>query len=69
MKKGLKKMRLSRETLLILESRSLSRAVGGSVPQCLSRNPTACDPNSNCVSCLDTECGHTCFGTCPPCGP
>jgi hypothetical protein len=65
MKKGLKKIRLSRETLRILGNQGLSDVVGGGTT---TRNPTFCDPASNCATCNDT-CPVFCNGTRPPCSP
>ncbi len=65
MKKGLRKIRLNRETLRSLDDQHLNAAVGGVVTRINCTNdPTNCAPASGCASC------DTCFtqcGTCPPC--
>ncbi len=65
-KKAVKKIQLHRETLRNLDS-GLDGAVGGVVtagPICATKNPTVCNPDSGCVSCLD--CGTAGTHTCPP---
>jgi len=58
MKKKVKKIRLNRETLRGLDSRSLG-AAGVNVVTQETAAPTVCAINSNCAACLDTR-------TCPP---
>jgi hypothetical protein len=64
-KKGVKKIRLHRETLRNLDSQGLEGVVGGVTNNalCATKNPTVCAPDSNCVSCVN--CGIDTH-TCPP---
>jgi hypothetical protein len=63
-KKAVKKIQLHRETLRQLDG-GLEGVVGGITNGviCATKNPTVCNPDSNCVSCLD--CGPQTH-TCPP---
>ena len=64
-KRSVKKIRLNRETLRVLDH-SLDGVVGGATT---TLNPTVCAPASNCATCNDTcpirACG-TGTHTCPP---
>jgi nitrogen fixation/metabolism regulation signal transduction histidine kinase len=63
-KKALKKITLHRETLRHLDG-GLEAVVGGVTVGviCATKNPTVCNVNSGCASCLD--CGIETH-TCPP---
>ena len=58
MKKGMKKLRLHRETLLSLNEASLGKAVGG-----VTADPTRC--GTNCALCNVTDTCTHCSNTCP----
>jgi len=58
MKKGIKKLRLHRETLLSLTEGNLGKAVGG-----VTADPSAC--GTNCQICNRTDTCTHCSNTCP----
>ncbi len=55
MKKGMKRFTLNRETLRNLDEPSLTAVAGGAA----TANPTACAPNSMCVTCASVPCVPT----------
>jgi hypothetical protein len=57
MRKAVKRMRLNRETLRLLDRSELGVVAGGVTG---SLNPSACAPASNCFSC-DGSCRPTCI--------
>jgi len=57
MKKGVKKLRLHRETLLHLNEGNLSKAVGG-----VTLDPTNC--GTQCATCNRTDTCTQCSNTC-----
>ncbi|HEY0780877.1 MAG TPA: class I lanthipeptide [Thermoanaerobaculia bacterium] len=65
MKKSLKKLGLSRETLRSLNPANLSEAAGGAVTDATCVGQNTC-PHTNCDTCPIRSCVDT---TCPPCVP